>query len=194
MNFSQWLTMNYEGILIDEKKNIIKMLRYNGASKELAEDIYQDLFIKVKITLETGKYFEEGKYKNWLQFIAKNMFIDIQRKKYKSKVQPTVYIINGSGEEVNVSDFKKDEALNPEEATIALEKEFDEDYAQDILISKVIDAQEKLPVQLQEIFNLRIRKGMKFIDISKMLKVKNNTVLGRMRYLRMNIKQMVNGN
>lgn len=175
--------MNYEQILIEEKGSIIGMLLNRDADIETAKDIYQDLFIKVKITLETGKYFEQGKFKGWLKFVARNMYMDILRKKYRSKEMPILYLKDERGNDISITNYSP-----------VLERNIEEQIIYDELLTEVWEAKKRIPANQQEVIDLRLTKGLSYKEISKKLNIGENTALGRFRYAKINIKKIMRGN
>lgn len=142
--------------------------------KHLAEDIFQDTFIKVINTLRAGTYNEEGKFLPWVMRIAHNLIIDFFR---KSKRMPCVE---------NSEEYDLFETLKVYEETI-----------EDKLIIAQIhkDVQrliEYLPEEQKEVLMMRHYGDMSFKDIAEQTNVSINTALGRMRYALINLRKMVN--
>jgi len=139
----------------------------------LAEDIFQDTFIKVIDTLRRGNYYEDGKFLPWVMRISYNLCIDHFR---KTKRRPT--ITNSDGFDIfNVLKF---EANNAEEDMIRGET-----------ISKVRQLVEKLPSEQKEVVVLRHYADMSFKEIAAITNVSINTALGRMRYALINMRKMI---
>ena len=141
--------------------------------KQLAEDIFQDAFIKVINTLKSGSYKEEGKFLQWVMRIAHNLTIDHFR---KSKRIPTVE----NSDEYDIFD------------TI---KVYD-DSVEDKLIKEQIHKDvrrlvEFLPAEQKEVLLMRHYSGMSFKDIAEQTDVSINTALGRMRYAIINLRKLI---
>ena len=139
----------------------------------IAEDLFQETFIKIIRNLKKGKYNEEGKFLPWAIRIARNMAIDYFRKK---KRMPTV--TNSDGEDV----FRKIKIAvdNREEQIIRTEKED--------MVRAVIN---KLPEEQRQVLILRHYGDLSFKEISEMTNVSINTALGRMRYALNNMRKMM---
>ncbi|MEE4176294.1 MAG: sigma-70 family RNA polymerase sigma factor [Bacteroides sp.] len=141
--------------------------------KHLAEDIFQDTFIKVINTLRAGSYNEEGKFLPWVMRIAHNLIIDFFR---KSKRMPYVE---------NSEDYDLFETLKVYEETI-------EDK---LIIAQIHDdvkrLVEYLPEEQKEVLKMRHYMDMSFKDIAEQTNVSINTALGRMRYALINLRKMV---
>jgi len=144
--------------------------------KELAEDIFQDTFIKVINTIRSGFYKEEGKFIQWVMRIAHNLIIDHFR---KSKRIPVVENNN----EYNIFDNLKvyDDSIEKK----LIKEQIYED------LKKLIDL---LPEEQREVLILRHYAGMSFKEISELTNVSINTALGRMRYALINIRKMIEQN
>jgi RNA polymerase sigma-70 factor (ECF subfamily) len=141
--------------------------------RDVAEDIFQDTFIKVIKTLKRGKYSEEGKFLPWVMRIAHNLIIDHFR---KNKRMPK---FEGS-DDFNIFSVIKDEKLNAEKQLI--KDQIDSDLT--LLI-------EELPEDQKEVLIMRIYKDMSFKEISENTGVSINTALGRMRYALINLRKIV---
>lgn len=137
----------------------------------IAEDIFQETFIKIIKNLKAGKYNEEGKFLPWAARIARNMAIDYFR---KTKRMPT--ITDSSGQDVFRTIKIKTE--NREQQIIRSEKES--------LVRAAID---KLPPEQRQVLILRHYGDISFKEIAKMTDVSINTALGRMRYAITNMRK-----
>lgn len=139
----------------------------------LAEDIFQDTFIKVIDTLRKGKYYEDGKFLPWVLRISYNLCIDHYR-----KVKRTPTITNSEGYDIfKVLKFEED---NAEEKMIK-----DQTYA------KVRSLINQLPDEQKEVVILRHYAELSFKQIAKITNVSINTALGRMRYALINMRKMI---
>ena len=167
----------------DEKSLEVLINRYNQRissfiyskvlDKDVAEDIFQDTFIKVIKTLKRGSYSEEGKFLPWVMRIAHNLIIDYFR---KNKRMPK---FEGS-EDFNIFSVIKDDKLNAEKQII--KDQIDRD------LTYLID---ELPEDQKEVLIMRIYKDMSFKEISENTGVRINTALGRMRYALINLRKIV---
>ena len=144
--------------------------------QDLAEDILQDVFVKVVKTLNSDKYNEEGKFQPWIMRIAHNLAIDHFR---KSRRYPTIMMEDGS----NIFNSLKFSDGNAEEKQVR-EEEID-------LVKRLI---EELPEAQKEVLIMRHYMDMSFQEIADQTGVSINTALGRMRYalihLRKKMKQL----
>ncbi|MBZ9779111.1 sigma-70 family RNA polymerase sigma factor [Psychroflexus sp. CAK8W] len=141
--------------------------------KDLAEDIFQDTFIKVIRTLKRGKYNEEGKFLPWVMRIAHNLVIDHFR---KSNRMPK---FEGKGD-FDILDFMTDGDMNAERKIIKDQIDVD--------LHALI---KKLPQDQLEVLEMRIFKEMSFKEIAFKTDVSINTALGRMRYALINLRKII---
>jgi RNA polymerase sigma-70 factor (ECF subfamily) len=132
--------------------------------QDVAEDLLQDVFVKVLHTMNSDKYNEEGKFQPWVMRIAHNMAIDHFR---KAKRYPTILLEDGSNL-LNSLSFAEDSS---EEQRIK-----DETHA---WVRNLID---ELPEAQKEVVIMRHYLDMSFQEIAEQTGVSINTALGRMRY------------
>lgn len=167
-----------EVLLNRHKRKIYSSLLVVLKDKELANDLFQDTFIKVIITLKKGQYNEEGKFLPWVLRIARNLIIDHFRK--AKKMPPVPVYKNEDGEEVSVF------------SNIA-----SEDQADDLLNEKakfkgnLRKAINELPNDQKEVVIMRMYYDLSFKEIADITNVSINTSLGRMRYALMNLKKIL---
>lgn len=139
----------------------------------LAEDIFQDTFIKVIGTLKSGKYNEEGKFLPWVLRISHNLVIDHFRKSKRAPI-----IANSDG-------FDIFEVLGFHDESI--EDKMVRDQTHKDLRTLI----QKLPSDQKEVLIMRHYAEMSFKDIAEITNVSINTALGRMRYALNNLRKML---
>ncbi len=146
---------------------------------DLANDIFQDTFIKVVRTLKRGRYNEEGKFLPWVMRIAHNLIIDHFR---KSSKMPIAGRNNSNNDD---EDFDIFSVLRLEECTV-------ED---DLIIAQIHEdvrsLVELLPEDQKQVVKMRHYMGMSFKDIAESTDVSINTALGRMRYALINLRKLI---
>lgn len=145
--------------------------------KTLAEDFFQDTFIKVIKTLRSGRYNEEGKFLPWVMRIAHNLMIDYFR---KAKRFRAVRGRTSDNEELDIFNTIRNEELNVEEVLV-----------KDQIRGDVKELIERLPEEQKEVVKLRYYYDMSFKEISEFTNVSINTALGRMRYALINLRKVV---
>jgi RNA polymerase sigma-70 factor (ECF subfamily) len=141
--------------------------------RELAEDLFQDVFIKIIDTLRKGNYNHEGKFSQWAIRIAYNMCVDqFRRNKRRTKVS--------GGDDFDIFDILELPDENREDQLIRSETHD--------RIKQLVDS---LPEEQREVVILRHYADMSFKDIAQLTRVSINTALGRMRYALINIRKMM---
>jgi RNA polymerase sigma-70 factor (ECF subfamily) len=164
---------SFEILLNKHKEKIYTSIYLFVKDHERANDIFQDVFIKIVKTLRAGKYNHEGKFKQWAMRIAYNMCVDNFRKnKRRSIIHPT--------DDFDIFDVIESEEANREDSIIK-----EQTYA------KVRALVDKLPPEQREVVILRHYADMSFKEIAAMTRVSINTALGRMRYALINMRKMV---
>jgi RNA polymerase sigma-70 factor (ECF subfamily) len=142
--------------------------------KQLADDVFQDTFVKVINTLKLGKYKDEGKFIQWVMRIAHNLVIDHFRKARKI---PYVESQN--------ADFDVFDTIRYTEPSI------EEQMVMKQIHSEVKNLVDYLPDEQKEVIQLRCYSGLSFKDIADQTDVSINTALGRMRYALINLRKMI---
>lgn len=163
--------------LIDRHKNkVFGFIFSKVLDKDIAEDIFQDTFVKVILTLKEGRYNEEGKFLPWVMRIAHNLTIDYFRHKTRMPVIGETFL----DEDFSIFDFLAD----PEDCSET--KIIKNQIEKELLL--IIDY---LPEDQREVLNLRIFKGLSFKEIAEETNVSINTALGRMRYALINLRKLI---
>lgn len=162
-----------ETLILRHKDKIYTSILFLVKDQYLAEDIFQDAFIRIIDTMRGGKYTEEGKFLPWAMRIAHNLCVDHFR-----KVKRTPTIKNSEDQDIF-------EVLN-----------FTEESAEDKMIKKqshnrVRDMLDMLPEDQREVIILRHYADMSFKQIAHVTNCSINTALGRMRYGLINLRKMM---
>lgn len=139
----------------------------------LAEDIFQDTFIKVIHTLRKGAYHDEGKFIQWVMRIARNLVIDHFRRAHKL---PTVTDTEGNDvfEYINVAEETREDSMIREQSH-----------------DRIRQLIQRLPDEQREVLVLRHYANLSFKEIANLTDVSINTALGRMRYALTNMRKMI---
>ncbi len=162
-----------EILIIRHKQRIFSFILSKVLDRDLAEDLFQDTFIKVINTLKRGAYNEEGKFLPWTMRIAHNLIIDHFRR------QKRIPLFK------NTSDFDifsviSDDVLNAEKQLIKNQ-----------ILDDVCSLIDELPDDQKEVLVMRLYKDMSFKEISENTDVSINTALGRMRYALINLRKLI---
>ena len=167
----------FEVLLMRHKDKIYRFIYLKVRDQVLAEDIFQEAFVKIINTLKIGSYNEEGKFLPWAMRIAHNLVIDHFRKSSK------VRMISES------SSIKDDFNIF---STLSLEdKNVQEQMSYDELEKQMVELIEYLPLSQREILKMRIFQDMSFKDIAELEDISINTALGRMRYALINLRKLI---
>jgi len=160
-------------LIYRHKQKIYSFIYSKVFDRDLAEDIFQDTFIKVIKTLKRGAYNEEGKFLPWVMRISHNLVIDHFRKNSRMPK------FDNSGE-FSIFSVLGDPSLNAEKQIIKDQVESD--------VKRLI---EELPADQKEVLIMRMYNDMSFKEISERTGVSINTALGRMRYALINLRKVV---
>ncbi len=161
-------------VLIERhQEKIFGFILSKTANRDLANDIFQDTFIKIINTLKRGVYNEEGKFLPWAMRIAHNLTMDFYRSEKRKKTKYATL-------EYDVLDF-----IGIEDTCI------EDQLEQEQSINKIIYLIDTLPKDQQEVLKMRIFMGLSFKEISIKTNVSINTALGRMRYALINLRNIV---
>lgn len=162
-----------EQLIRRHKNRVFAYILMVVKDKELAEDLFQDTFIKVINTFRSGQYKEEGKFIQWVMRISHNLIIDHFR---KSKRLPVVE----NSDEYDIFDKVRIPVESIEDQIII-----------DQIHKDVKNLIEYLPKEQREVLVMRHYADMSFKDIAEVTNVSINTALGRMRYALINLRKLV---
>lgn len=163
----------FEVLLNRHKSKIYTSIYMFVKDKDLANDIFQETFIKVIDTFRSGKYNEEGKFIQWAMRISHNLCIDFFRKNKRRKTINT----SEDFDIFNVIASKDDN----QEAVLMKEQTYKK-------VRKLVDS---LPQEQREVVLLRNYAELSFKEIAELTNVSINTALGRMRYALINIRKTI---
>mgnify|MGYP000492401691 CR=1 FL=1 len=163
-----------ETLILRHKNRVFSYILLIVKNQELAEDIFQETFIKVIRSLKRGKYIENGKFVSWVLRIAHNLIIDHFR---KLKLKGT---ISNDSSEVDIFNSQK-----YSEATI------EDQMINSQILSEVKDLIKELPEDQQQVIYMRHYMGLSFKEIADQTDVSINTALGRMRYALINLRKLI---
>nr|WP_314866552.1 sigma-70 family RNA polymerase sigma factor [uncultured Flavobacterium sp.] len=141
--------------------------------RDLADDIFQDTFIKVIRTLKSNAYNEEGKFLPWVMRIAHNLIVDHFRRNKKMPLYRET-------EEFSIFSIMTDDAMTIENKLIS-----------DQVAKDLRQLVEELPADQKEVLMMRLYQDMSFKEISEATGVSINTALGRMRYALLNLRKVI---
>ena len=163
----------FDVLLLRHKKRVYTYIYTTVKDVDIANDLFQETFIKAITTIKRGRYTEKGKFSSWILRISHNLTIDYFRKK---KNENTI-----SNEEYGL------DLLN----NIKLyDTDMQEHSDKEETLTNLVGLIELLPDCQKEVLKMRIFEDISFKDIADKTQVSINTALGRMRYAVMNMKRL----
>lgn len=163
----------FDVLLQRHQQKVYSYIFHIVKNKDVADDIFQETFVKAIVTIRQGRYSEHGKFSGWLSRIAHNLIIDYFR---QEKVENAV-------------------SADAEGTDILNRRDLCDGNIEDFLISEQIDADLRrivmaLPDAQREVLVMRFYRNMSFKEIAEATSVSINTALGRMRYAIMNMRRI----
>ena len=152
------------------KDRLYTYIYYTVRNEELAEDIFQETFTKAIVTIQQGRYNENGKFPAWLTRIAHNLIIDCFRQEN---------LVSCDEEERNLLNN-----IHLSEGTVESE------IVNHQILADVRRLMKHLPDEQREVVHMRFYQDLSFKEIAEMTGVSINTSLGRMRYAILNLRRM----
>ena len=167
----------FDNLLNRYKSSIHSYIYFVVRNKELTEDIFQETFVKVIMTIKQGRYTENGKFKAWITRIAHNLVIDYFRQERNENVV--------SNDEVEVDLFNNIKLC---EGTV------EDRMVRRQVLADVRNLVKHLPDNQREVLEMRYYQDLSFKEIAEKTGVSINTALGRMRYAILNMRRMAEEN
>jgi RNA polymerase sigma-70 factor (ECF subfamily) len=155
------------------KSKIFTSIYFLVKDRALAEDIFQDTFLKIINTLKKGQYQEEGKFLQWAMRIARNLVIDYYRKVAKLPI---------------VTDTEGNDLFS---YMVIAEENREDEIIREQSHERVRQLIQQLPEEQREVLILRHYANLSFKEISDLTGVSINTALGRMRYALGNMRKLI---
>lgn len=145
--------------------------------RSMAEDLFQETFVKIISKLHEGKYSSSGKFVSWMLRIAHNAVMDWYRRQKNEKTM----------EVYNENDLYGD-------STSVLDANIENHFVKEQVLRDVQRMMNLLPITQQEVVFMRFYQNLSFKEIAELTNVSINTALGRMRYAVMNMRRMAAAN
>ena len=164
----------FDELLTRNQQKLYSYILFAVHDPELANDVFQDTFVKVISRLQEGKYTDSGKFAFWLTRIAHNIIMDSYRQQRSEHiVEPT--------EDNDLSNLRSEDLMD-----INRENE----YVNAQVMKDVRHMMEALPAPQREVVYMRYYQDLSFKEIAEITGVSINTSLGRMRYALINMRRM----
>lgn len=163
----------FDALLLRHKNRLFTYIVQMVRDRDLADDIFQETFVKAITTIRQGRYSDFGKFSAWITRIARNLAIDSFR---AEKSEATVSTDDTNFDVLNRRELSEETV---EDAMIDLQIEHD--------VRRLVD---ELPEPQREVLMMRFYKNFSFKEIAEMTGVSINTALGRMRYAILNMRRL----
>ncbi len=163
----------FEVLLTRYKSKVYSYIYQIVRDRELTEDIFQDTFIKAIVTIQQGRYQENGKFLGWVNRIAHNLIIDFFRKEKNENT------FSADGASYDISNSSKLSDLCIEDV-----------MSNEQVLADVVKMLDFLPDVQQEVVRMRFFEDLSFKEIAEKTNVSINTALGRMRYALLNMRRL----
>lgn len=171
--YEQGTNEAFEVLLTRYRSRVYSYIFQIIRDRELTEDIFQDTFIKAIVTIQQGRYFENGKFLGWINRIAHNLIIDhFRREKNENTISADAFdyeITNNT----KFSDLSIEDIMSNEQ-----------------VLCDVVRMVDFLPDVQQQVVRMRFFEELSFKEIAEKTNVSINTALGRMRYALLNMRKM----
>lgn len=164
----------FDILLMRYKDKLYSYIYFTVRSEEMANDLFQETFVKAIVTIQQGRYVENGKFFAWIIRIAHNLLIDRFR---QERAENTI-----SNEEVEYDIFNNVKlAENTVESKMVAEQSL-------VDVARLV---KELPANQREVIYMRFYQDLSFKEIAEITGVSINTALGRVRYALLNLRRMV---
>ena len=175
--------VNVNNLALDEllfrhQSKLFSYILFVVRDREIADDLFQETFVKVITKLQEGKYSPSGKFSAWMMRIAHNVIMDLYR---GLKVQKIV-------------DTSDDNDLSNISTNDFYSMDIESQYVNAQVLKDVKKLMNFLPASQREVVYMRYYQQLSFKEIAEMTNVSINTSLGRMRYAILNLRRMVKEN
>ena len=164
----------FDELLARNQQKLYNYILFVVRDPELANDVFQETFVKVITRLQEGKYTDSGKFSFWLTTIAHNVIMDTFRQ------QKSEHIIEAS----------EDNDLNKLRRQDLMEMNRENEFVNSQIMKDVRHLMDTLPAPQREVVYMRYYQDMSFKEISEATGVSINTSLGRMRYALINMRRL----
>ena len=168
----------FDELLFRHQSKLFSYILFVVRDREIADDLFQETFVKVITKLQEGKYSPSGKFSAWMMRIAHNVIMDLYR---GLKVQKIV-------------DTSDDNDLSNISTNDLYSMDIESQYVNAQVLKDVKKLMNFLPASQREVVYMRYYQQLSFKEIAEMTNVSINTSLGRMRYAILNLRRMVKEN
>ena len=164
----------FDELLARNQQKLYSYILFVVRDPEVANDVFQETFVKVITRLQEGKYTDSGKFSFWLSKIAHNVIMDTFRQ------QKSEHIVEAS----------EDNDLNKLRRQDLMEMNRENEFVNTQIMKDVRHLMDTLPAPQREVVYMRYYQDMSFKEIAEATGVSINTSLGRMRYAIINMRRL----
>ena len=168
----------FDELLTRNESKLYDYILFVVGNSEIANDIFQDTFVKIIVNLQEGRYTNSGKFSYWMIRIAHNIIMDQYRmQKNENTVEPT-----------------HDNDLRNLSVQSVVQSNHEDEIVKTQVLKDVKRLMENLPTPQREVVYMRYYQNLSFKEIAEITGVSINTSLGRMRYAILNMRKMAREN
>jgi RNA polymerase sigma factor (sigma-70 family) len=167
----------FDELLKRNQSKLFSYIQFVVRDNDIADDLFQDTFVKIIMKLQSGKYTDSGKFSSWVLRIAHNIIMDYYRQQKSIKVT--------NQDDNDMSKLSSDELM---------ESFIENDIINNQTLSDVRTMMNMLPPPQREVVYMRFYQNLSFKEIADLTNVSINTSLGRMRYAILNMRRMAREN
>ena len=168
----------FDLLLSHNQSKLFSYILFVVRNRDVADDIFQETFVKIITKLQEGRYKPSGKFSAWIMRIAHNIIMDWSRAQKSGKVVETT---------------KENDLSNIGSADIQIGN-IENQFVNMQTLADIKKLMQHLPPSQREVVFMRFYQEMSFKEIAKATGVSINTSLGRMRYAILNLRKMVRDN
>ena len=177
MEFVNGRESSIEVLIRRHQKRVYSYILLLVKKQDMAEDIFQETFIKVIKSLKEGRYVDTNRFSSWVMRIAHNLIIDHFRREKQAKM------VSKDAYEVDILNHPK-----------YSDKTVEENIVFEQILTDVRALIDQLPDDQREVVLMRHYAGLSFKEIAEQTNVSINTALGRMRYAIINMRKIMEDN
>ena len=164
----------FDLLLSRNQSKIFSYILFVVRDRDVADDVFQETFVKVITKLQQGKYTVTGKFCAWVMRIAHNIIMDMYREQKSEKIVEAT-------EDNDLSNFGSKELLD---------ENIESKFVNEQILCDVKKMMNLLPTAQREVVYMRFYQQLSFKEIAATTNVSINTALGRMRYAIINLRKM----
>lgn len=165
----------FDELLSRNQDKIFTYIMYNVKNEDVANDLFQETFLKVIHKLQNRQYSDSGKFICWVNRIAHNVVIDYYRSQKNDKVV----------------DASKDNDLSLIKSASLMGDSRENELTNNQTLKDIVSLMNMLPATQREVVYMRYFQNLSFKEIAEETQVSINTSLGRMRYALLNMRRLL---